>query len=43
MEVSGQLHALAAIPQETVPGTDFIGGWVGARVGLDVIERRDIS
>jgi hypothetical protein len=29
MEVSGQLHAPAALPRETAPGTHWIGGWVG--------------
>jgi hypothetical protein len=30
LEVSGQLHAPAALP----PGTNWIGGWVGPRAGL---------
>jgi len=33
MEVSGQLHALAALTL----GTHWIGGWVGPRVVLDVM------
>jgi hypothetical protein len=32
MEVSGQLHTLAAL----TPGTQCIGGWVGPRAGLDM-------
>jgi hypothetical protein len=35
MEVSGQLHAPAALP----PG---IGGWVGPRAGLDAVLKRKI-
>jgi hypothetical protein len=38
MEVSGQLHAAAALP----PGIHWIGGWVGPRVGVDVGETRGI-
>jgi len=26
-----------------VPGTHCIGGWVGSRAGLDVLEKRKIS
>jgi hypothetical protein len=32
LDVSGQLHA----------GTDWIGGWVVPRAGLDEVERRKI-
>jgi hypothetical protein len=35
MEVSGQLHAAAALPPVKNPGTHWIGGWVGPRAGLD--------
>jgi hypothetical protein len=35
MRVGGQLHAPAALPPEKRPGTDYIGGWVGPRAGLD--------
>ena len=35
MVVGGQRHAQAALPPEKRPGTNFIGGWVGPRVGLD--------
>jgi hypothetical protein len=37
MEVSGQLHAPAALPpRERAPGTHWIGGWVGPRAVLDI-------
>jgi hypothetical protein len=43
MEVSGQLHAPAALtPRERVPGTDWIGGWVGPRVILDSVVKTEI-
>jgi hypothetical protein len=29
--------------EETVPGTHFIGGWVGPSADLNVIEKRTIS
>jgi hypothetical protein len=29
MQVSGQLHAPAALPREPAPGTHCIGCWVG--------------
>jgi hypothetical protein len=36
MGVSGQRHTLAALyPRETTLGTQWIGGWVGLRAGLD--------
>jgi hypothetical protein len=38
MEVSGQLHALAALP----PGTHWIGGWVGRTAGVETVEKRKI-
>jgi hypothetical protein len=38
MEVSGQIQAPTALP----PGTHWIGGWVGPRVGLDAVEKRKI-
>jgi hypothetical protein len=37
MEVSGQLHALATLLQKTVPGTHWIGSWVGPRAVLDAV------
>jgi hypothetical protein len=40
MEVKGQLHAPAALPQgEIVPGTHWIGGWVNLRAGLNAVEK----
>jgi hypothetical protein len=40
LEVSGQIHAAAAIPPgERVPSTHWIGGWVGPRAGLDYMEK----
>jgi hypothetical protein len=40
MEVSGQLQAQVALPPEKKPpGTHWIGGWVGPRVGLDAVEK----
>jgi hypothetical protein len=38
MRVGVQLHAPAALPPGKRPGTHFIGGWVGPRVGLDGCE-----
>jgi hypothetical protein len=38
-EVSGQLHAPAALPPGKSPGTHFIGGWVDPRAGLDDMEK----
>jgi hypothetical protein len=41
MEVSGHLHATAALPPgEKAPCTYWIGGWVGPRAGLDDAEKR---
>jgi hypothetical protein len=41
LEVSGQLHALAALSRkETAPGIHWIGGWVGPRAGLDDLEEK---
>jgi hypothetical protein len=42
MEVSGQLHALAALPPGKDPGTHWIGGWVGPRAVLDPVVKRKI-
>jgi hypothetical protein len=39
--VSGQLHAPAALPPgERAPGTQWIGGRVDLRAGLDDLEKR---
>jgi hypothetical protein len=44
MEVSGQLHATAALPpEETAPGTHWIGGCLGPRAGPDAMVQRKIS
>jgi hypothetical protein len=40
MEVSGQLHAPAALPKERAPFAHCIGGWVGPRAGLDAVEKK---
>jgi hypothetical protein len=39
MEVSGLLHDPAAL---TMGKSDLIGGWVGPRVGLGMVEKRKI-
>jgi hypothetical protein len=41
MEVSGELHAPAALPPgETAPGTHWIGSWVSPRDVLDAVVNR---
>jgi hypothetical protein len=40
LEVSGQLHAPAALTPGKSPGTHWIGGWVDHRAGLDNSENR---
>jgi hypothetical protein len=43
LEVSSQLHAPAALPQEKdppPPDTHWIGSWVDPRTGLDDVEER---
>jgi hypothetical protein len=43
MEVSGQLHAPAALPpRERAPGTHWIGGWMGPTAVLDTVVKRKI-
>jgi hypothetical protein len=43
MEVSGQLHALAALPPgKDPPLTHWIGGWVGTRAVTDAVVKRKI-
>jgi hypothetical protein len=39
LEVSGQLHSLAAYPQGRSPSTHWMGGWVGPRAGLGDMEK----
>jgi hypothetical protein len=44
MEVSGHVHAPAALPlEETATSALCIGGWVGTRASLDVMEKIKIS
>jgi hypothetical protein len=39
MEVSGQLDAPATLSfGERAPDTHWVGGWVGPRIGLDVLK-----
>jgi hypothetical protein len=40
MDVSGQLHAPAALHLGNSPGTHWVGGWVGLRAGLEAAEKR---
>jgi hypothetical protein len=43
MEVSGQLHAPAALPpRERAPGAHCIGSWVRPRAVLDAVMKRKI-
>jgi len=40
--VSGQLHALAALPPaKRAPGTHWTGGWVGPTDSLDAVVKRN--
>jgi len=43
MEVSGQLHAPDTLSPAKVPGTHWIGCWVGLRTGLDAVAKRKKS
>jgi hypothetical protein len=41
MEDSGELHTPDRFtPWLKVPGTDWVGGWVGPRTGLDAVAKR---
>jgi hypothetical protein len=41
MEVSGQLHVQAALPsRERAPGFYWVGGCMGPRTSLEVVEKR---
>jgi hypothetical protein len=42
MEVSGQLHAPAALPPGKDPGPHWRGGWVSPRAVLDAVVERKI-
>jgi hypothetical protein len=40
MEVSGQLHTVGTVyPGKKPPVTHWIGGWVGPRASLDIVEK----
>jgi hypothetical protein len=41
-EVSGQVHVLAALPEEIAPHIHWIRVWVGPGAGLDAMEKRNI-
>jgi hypothetical protein len=41
MEGSDQLHAPAILPRKIIPGSHCLGGWVGPRAGLDVMEKKN--
>jgi hypothetical protein len=44
MEVSGQLHCLATLLLgERAPVIHLVGGWVGPRTNLDILEEREKS
>jgi hypothetical protein len=44
MEVTGQLYTSATLlPRETASGTNWIGGCVGPRVGLDSMKRKSCT
>jgi hypothetical protein len=42
MDVSGQYHTLAALSPETKFRYHCIGGWVGPRAKLDILEKREL-
>jgi hypothetical protein len=35
-------HSCCFTPRENVPGTHWVGGWVGPRTSLDAVEKRKI-
>ena len=43
MQVNGQLHVLAVLPPGNNPRSHSIGGWMGPRTSLDILEKRKIS
>jgi hypothetical protein len=44
MEISGQLHAVfRVIHEKTSSGNLCVGGWLGFRASLDIVEEREIS
>jgi len=42
MKLSGQLHALAALPPTKYSGTHWTVVWIVPRTGLEVLEKRKI-
>jgi hypothetical protein len=41
MEVIGKLHAQTVLlPREIAPDTQWIGGWMGSRAGLDTAVKK---
>ena len=43
MELSGQLHAPAALLPGKNPGTRWMSGWVGLRDGVDGFREEEVS
>ena len=43
MEVSGQIYAAATLPPCRVPRFHRIGGWMDPGIGLDALEKIQIS
>jgi hypothetical protein len=42
MELSGQLHALAALPPGKAADTHWLEEWVSLRAGLDAVEKKNL-
>jgi len=42
MEMSGQLHAPAALPQGKAAGTHWVGCWVGPITSPDTVVKKKI-
>jgi len=41
VEVNGQLRTTTALPPgKVLPGTRYIGGWMGSRASLDAVAKR---
>jgi hypothetical protein len=43
MEMSGQLHAPAALPGVIALYIHYVGGWVVTTASLDVVEKRKFT
>jgi len=43
MEVNGQLHAWAALPQGKDPGTHWVERWVVSRTCIETVAKKKIS